>query len=47
MPDPTAEGPTASYTPGRHFLGGGESEFGDDSAQGAVKALDPLTGAIR
>ncbi len=36
-----------SYTPGRYFLGGGESEFGGDSAQGAVRALDPVTGAIR
>ena len=36
-----------SYTPGRFFLGGGESEFGGDSAQGAVKALDPVTGRER
>ena len=36
-----------SYTPGRYFLGGGEAEFGGDSAQGAVKALDPLTGRER
>jgi len=36
-----------SYTPGRYFLGGGESEFGGDSAQGAVKALDPATGRER
>jgi len=36
-----------SFTPGRYFLGGGESEFGGDSAQGAVKALSPLTGAVR
>jgi len=37
----------ATYTPGRYFLGGGESEFGGDSAQGAIKALDPLTGKER
>ncbi len=37
----------AKYTPGRFFLGGGESEFGGDSAQGAVKALDPVTGAVK
>jgi len=36
-----------SYTPGRYFLGGGESEFGGDSAHGAVKALDPVTGKAR
>lgn len=36
-----------SYTPGRYFLGGGESEFGGDSAQGAVKALDPVSGQER
>jgi alcohol dehydrogenase (cytochrome c) len=36
-----------TYTPGRYFLGGGESEFGGDSAQGAVKALDPFTGKVR
>jgi alcohol dehydrogenase (cytochrome c) len=37
----------ASYKPGTYFMGGGESEFGGDSAQGAVKALDPLTGKTR
>ncbi len=37
----------ATYTPGRYFLGGGESEFGGDSAQGAVKALDPVSGKER
>jgi alcohol dehydrogenase (cytochrome c) len=37
----------AAYTPGRYFMGGGESEFGGDSAQGAVKALDPMTGKVR
>lgn len=36
-----------SYVPGRYFLGGGESEFGGDSARGAVKALDPVTGRER
>jgi alcohol dehydrogenase (cytochrome c) len=36
-----------SYTPGRYFLGGGEAEFGGDSAQGAVKALDPVSGVER
>jgi alcohol dehydrogenase (cytochrome c) len=36
-----------SYTPGHYFLGGGESEYGGDSARGAVKALDPTTGAVR
>ena len=36
-----------SYKPGSYFMGGGESEFGGDSAQGAVKALNPLTGAVR
>jgi alcohol dehydrogenase (cytochrome c) len=37
----------ASYTPGRYFMGGGEAEIGGDSAQGAVRALDPLTGKAR
>ncbi|HKV73139.1 MAG TPA: PQQ-dependent dehydrogenase, methanol/ethanol family [Gemmatimonadales bacterium] len=37
----------ASYTPGRYFMGGGEAEVGGDLAAGAVKALDPLTGAER
>jgi alcohol dehydrogenase (cytochrome c) len=36
-----------SYQPGRFFMGGGETEFGGDSAQGAVQALDPLTGKAR
>lgn len=36
-----------TYEPGRYFLGGGESEFGGDSAQGAVKALDPVSGRER
>ncbi len=36
-----------SYTPGRYFLGGGEAEFGGDTAQGAVKALEPATGRVR
>lgn len=37
----------ASYTPGRYFMGGGEAEVGGDSAQGSVRALDPLTGKPR
>ena len=37
----------AQYKPGTYFLGGGESEFGGDSAQGAVKALDPVSGKER
>ena len=37
----------ASYTPGRYFMGGGEAEVGGDSAQGAVRALDPLSGKAR
>jgi alcohol dehydrogenase (cytochrome c) len=36
-----------SYTPGRYFMGGGESEFGGDTAQGAVKAIEPVTGRER
>jgi alcohol dehydrogenase (cytochrome c) len=36
-----------SYTPGRFFMGGGEAEFGGDTAQGAVQALDPMTGKAR
>ncbi|HXI21358.1 MAG TPA: PQQ-dependent dehydrogenase, methanol/ethanol family, partial [Gemmatimonadales bacterium] len=36
-----------SYTPGRLFMGGGEAEFGGDTAQGAVKALEPLSGRVR
>ncbi len=37
----------ATYTPGRYFLGGGESEYGGDSARGAIKALDPVSGVVR
>jgi alcohol dehydrogenase (cytochrome c) len=36
-----------SFTPGRYFLGGGEAEFGGDSAQGMIRALEPTTGAVR
>ncbi len=36
-----------TFTPGRYFLGGGEAEFGGDSAQGMVRALEPTTGKIR
>ncbi len=36
-----------SYTPGRYFLGGGEAEFGGDTAQGMVRALEPATGKVR
>ncbi len=28
-------------------MGGGESEFGGDSAQGSVRALEPTTGKLR
>jgi len=36
-----------SYEPGRFFMGGGEAEFGGDTAQGAVQGLDPMTGKPR
>jgi alcohol dehydrogenase (cytochrome c) len=38
---------SATYAPGRYFMGGGEAEVGGDTAQGAVKALDPETGKVR
>jgi alcohol dehydrogenase (cytochrome c) len=36
----------AEYKPGQYFLGGGEQLLPGDNAYGAVKALDPATGAI-
>jgi alcohol dehydrogenase (cytochrome c) len=37
----------AVYKPGEPFMGGGERAFESDSAYGAIRALDPLTGARR
>jgi alcohol dehydrogenase (cytochrome c) len=37
----------AVYKPGEAFMGGGERAFESDSAYGAIRALDPLTGARR
>jgi alcohol dehydrogenase (cytochrome c) len=37
----------ASYQPGTYFMGGGESAITGDSATGAIRALDPLSGRVR
>ncbi|QEC66616.1 PQQ-dependent dehydrogenase, methanol/ethanol family [Panacibacter ginsenosidivorans] len=37
----------AEYKPGQYFMGGGEQLLPGDNAYGAVKALDPATGAIK
>ncbi|MBK8648540.1 MAG: PQQ-dependent dehydrogenase, methanol/ethanol family [Gemmatimonadetes bacterium] len=37
----------AEYEPGNPFMGGGERALENDSASGAVRALEPLTGKMR
>jgi alcohol dehydrogenase (cytochrome c) len=37
----------ATYTPGAPYIGGGEHAIENDSASGAIRALDPVTGVQR